>query len=77
MRSVTFTAELYLLLIIDLFQFSAGNKPCPCWEKVKVEKDPKTGEMKQKLIKMRLPSDATTSGKPFLVRDFIVSKFIK
>ncbi|CAH0604428.1 unnamed protein product [Chrysodeixis includens] len=49
------------------------NKPCLCWEKVKVEKDPVTGEMKQKLIKMRLPHDATTSGKPFLVRDFIVT----
>lgn len=49
---------------------------CPCWEKVEVEKDPVTGEIQQKLIKKRLPSDATVGGKPFLVRDFIISKIV-
>ncbi|XP_022820002.1 cilia- and flagella-associated protein 251-like [Spodoptera litura] len=51
------------------------NKICPCWEKVEVEKDPVTGEIQQKLIKMRLPSDATVGGKPFLVRDFIITTY--
>ncbi|KAF9408495.1 hypothetical protein HW555_011852 [Spodoptera exigua] len=51
------------------------NKICPCWEKVEVDKDPDTGEVKQKLIKMRLPSDATVDGKPFLVRDFIITTY--
>ncbi|KAJ8725380.1 hypothetical protein PYW08_003563 [Mythimna loreyi] len=53
----------------------ACGKPCPCWEKVQLQKDPETGEMKQKLVKMRLPTDATVSGKPFLVRDFIVCTY--
>ncbi|XP_035436887.2 cilia- and flagella-associated protein 251 isoform X2 [Spodoptera frugiperda] len=51
------------------------NKVCPCWEKVEVEKDPVTGEIQQKLIKKRLPSDATVGGKPFLVRDFIITTY--
>ncbi|XP_026742733.1 cilia- and flagella-associated protein 251-like isoform X2 [Trichoplusia ni] len=68
-KSLSFNISPRSTMILD----PKCNKPCPCWEKVKVEKDPKTGEMKQKLIKMRLPSDATTSGKPFLVRDFIVT----
>ncbi|CAB3234740.1 unnamed protein product [Arctia plantaginis] len=49
------------------------KKPCICWEKVKTEVDPETGLMRQKLLKMKIPYDATTSGKPFLVRDFIIS----
>ncbi|XP_021207568.2 cilia- and flagella-associated protein 251 isoform X1 [Bombyx mori] len=48
------------------------NTPCPCWEKVVAEIDSNTGLLKQKLIKKKLPSDATVSGKTFLVRDFIV-----
>ncbi|KAJ8722980.1 hypothetical protein PYW07_004160 [Mythimna separata] len=51
------------------------GKPCPCWEQVKLVKDEKTGETKQKLIKMRLPTDATVDGKPFLVRDFLVCTY--
>ncbi|KAG6448660.1 cilia- and flagella-associated protein 251 isoform X2 [Manduca sexta] len=48
------------------------NKPCPCWEKVVAKYDTLTGVLKQKLIKRRMPSDATVGSKPFLVRDFIV-----
>ncbi|CAH0718741.1 unnamed protein product, partial [Brenthis ino] len=48
------------------------NKICPCWEKVVKEIDSDTGVVKQKLMKKDLPSDATTTGKLFLVRDFIV-----
>ncbi|KAM3961839.1 cilia- and flagella-associated protein 251 [Aphomia sociella] len=48
------------------------NKPCLCWEKVVTEIDPDTGLLKQKLLKRNLPTDATTDGKPIVVRDFIV-----
>ncbi|XP_046965477.1 cilia- and flagella-associated protein 251-like [Vanessa cardui] len=48
------------------------RKLCPCWEKVVTEVDPSTGQLQQKLIKKDIPSDATSAGKPFLVRDFIV-----
>ncbi|CAH2266422.1 jg1018 [Pararge aegeria aegeria] len=48
------------------------NKICPCWEQVVVEKDPETGQPRQNLMKQALPTDATTGGKAFLVRDFIV-----
>lgn len=36
------------------------------------EVDPETGFVRQKLMKQKLPSDATTGGRPFLVRDFII-----
>ncbi|XP_045785662.1 cilia- and flagella-associated protein 251-like isoform X2 [Maniola jurtina] len=48
------------------------NKICPCWEKVVIEVDSETGLPRQKLMKQALPTDATASGKPLLVRDFIV-----
>ncbi|XP_073944446.1 cilia- and flagella-associated protein 251-like isoform X2 [Choristoneura fumiferana] len=47
-------------------------KKCLCWEKVIPEVDPMSGTVRQKLIKKKLPTDATTCGKPFIVRDFIV-----
>lgn len=47
---------------------------CPCWEKVVMDPDPETGTVSQKLIKKKIPSDATTEGKPIIVRDFIVCK---
>lgn len=34
--------------------------------------DPVTGVRRQKLMKSKLPSDATVPNKPFVVRDFIV-----
>ncbi|XP_063821464.1 cilia- and flagella-associated protein 251-like [Ostrinia nubilalis] len=48
------------------------NKLCPCWEKVVMDEDPETGIVRQKLMKKKIPSDATTEGKPIVVRDFIV-----
>ncbi|CAH2074708.1 unnamed protein product, partial [Iphiclides podalirius] len=48
------------------------NTPCLCWEKVVLEADPETGVKRQKLMKSKLPSDATVGNKPFVVRDFIV-----
>ncbi|XP_049695270.2 cilia- and flagella-associated protein 251 isoform X2 [Helicoverpa armigera] len=70
-KGLSFNVSPRSSMILD----PACNKPCPCWEKVEVQKDPVTGQLTQKLIKMRLPSDATVSGKPFLVRDFIVCTF--
>lgn len=37
-----------------------------------METDSDTGEVRQKLLKKKLPTDATKSGKPFLVRDFVI-----
>ncbi|RVE54958.1 hypothetical protein evm_000325 [Chilo suppressalis] len=48
------------------------KKMCPCWEKIVTEVDPETKALKQKLLKTKIPSDATTEGKPLVVRDFIV-----
>ncbi|CAG5011460.1 unnamed protein product [Parnassius apollo] len=48
------------------------NQPCPCWENVILEVDPETGVKRQKLMRSRLPPDATVANKPFVVRDFIV-----
>ncbi|XP_060810779.1 cilia- and flagella-associated protein 251 [Amyelois transitella] len=48
------------------------GKLCPCWDKVVMEKDLETGLVKQKLLKQKLPADATTGGKPVVIRDFIV-----
>ncbi|KAJ0180263.1 hypothetical protein K1T71_003667 [Dendrolimus kikuchii] len=48
------------------------NKMCLCWEEVQVGIDSETGLLRQKLIKKKLPSDATAAGKPFVVRDFII-----
>ncbi|XP_013141215.1 PREDICTED: WD repeat-containing protein 66-like isoform X2 [Papilio polytes] len=48
------------------------NKQCLCWEKVVLKMDPVTGVRQQKLMKSKLPSDATVPNKPFVVRDFIV-----
>ncbi|XP_072944210.1 cilia- and flagella-associated protein 251-like [Epargyreus clarus] len=48
------------------------KKMCVCWEKVVSDIDPETGAIRQKLLKMKIPSDATVGGKPFIVRDFIV-----
>lgn len=36
--------------------------------------DEETGMMRQKLLKIKLPTDATTGAKPFLVRDFLICK---
>ncbi|XP_075969110.1 cilia- and flagella-associated protein 251-like [Anticarsia gemmatalis] len=51
------------------------KKRCLCWEKVRTEIDKVTGVVQQKLLKMEIPTDATTSGKPFLVRDFIIGTY--
>ncbi|XP_053625468.1 cilia- and flagella-associated protein 251-like isoform X2 [Plodia interpunctella] len=48
------------------------GKPCPCWEKVVMHTDPETGVVKQKLLKRKLPGDASIAGKPVVIRDFIV-----
>ncbi|XP_068629729.1 cilia- and flagella-associated protein 251-like [Battus philenor] len=48
------------------------NKPCLCWERVVLSVDPETGAKRQKLMKSKLPTDATVGHKPFVVRDFIV-----
>lgn len=36
--------------------------------------DPETGTTRQKLLKQKIPSDATAEGKPVVVRDFILCK---
>ncbi|XP_063531343.1 cilia- and flagella-associated protein 251-like [Cydia strobilella] len=70
-RSISFNISPRSYKIIDL---KCGiPKKCPCWENVETERDPVTGIIRQKLIKKNLPTDATTSGKTFLVRDFIVT----
>ncbi|XP_026325605.1 cilia- and flagella-associated protein 251-like [Hyposmocoma kahamanoa] len=48
------------------------RKICPCWEKVETTTDEVTGIKRQKLLKMKTPTDATTRAKPFLVRDFLI-----
>ncbi|XP_045445689.1 cilia- and flagella-associated protein 251-like [Melitaea cinxia] len=48
------------------------KKLCPCWEKVVTEVDSEPGQPRQKFLKKEIPSDATTAGKPFLIRDFIL-----
>lgn len=48
-----------------------GNKICPCWEEIK-PKNVKTGLPKEKYMKKKIPSDATTAGEYLLIRDFIV-----
>jgi hypothetical protein len=49
-----------------------GNKLCPCWEKVVMEVDSETGTVVQKLMKKKIPGDASTAERPVIIRDFIL-----
>ncbi|CAG9095598.1 unnamed protein product [Plutella xylostella] len=51
---------------------SSETQRCPCWESVVRETDPATGAATQRLVSKRLPTDATTAARPFLVRDFVL-----